>query len=94
MHRASVSSHGAGRESGASIWLLGAALFGPVLGVSCFQWALSGASSALVLAVTATAPIIIMPLAAYIEDDRPGWPAFIGAVIAVVGVVWLVLLAA
>lgn len=91
---ASPTSRGTGCESRALAWLAGATLFGPVLGVSCFQWALSGASSALVLAVTATAPIIIMPLTAYIEDDRPGWPAIFGAVIAVVGVAWLALLAA
>jgi drug/metabolite transporter (DMT)-like permease len=91
---APVLQHRAGRPLGEVYWLLGAALFGPVLGVSCFQWALSGASSAMVLSVTATAPVIIMPLAAYIEDDRPGWPAVIGAAIAVVGVAWLALLAA
>ena len=92
--RGSAASRGYECEPGSLPWLLGAAMFGPVLGVSCFQWALSGASSALVLAVTATAPIIIMPLAAYIEDDRPGWPAVAGAVIAVVGVAWLALTAA
>lgn len=72
-------------------WLLGAALFGPVLGVSCFQWALSGAGSALVLSITATAPIIIMPLSACIEKDRPGSLAILGAVVAVAGVMLMTL---
>lgn len=68
-------------------WLVGAAMFGPVLGVSCFQWALSLESSAVVLSITAITPVLIMPMAFYIDKDRPSGLAVLGACIAVAGVV-------
>jgi drug/metabolite transporter (DMT)-like permease len=75
-------------------WLLGAALFGPVLGVTAFQWALGVAPSAVVLAFTATTPILVMPLAMWLEKDRPSQAAVAGALVAVAGVVWMSLLPA
>jgi len=71
----------------APVWLVGTALFGPVLGVSCFQWALLTSKSAVVLAITAITPVLVMPLAAYVERDEPGVWAVIGGLIAVSGVV-------
>ena len=70
-------------------WVLGAALFGPVIGVSCFQWALHSLESGIVLAFTAMTPIILMPLAAITEGDHPSRLAILGAVIAVAGVALL-----
>lgn len=70
-----------------SWWVAGAALFGPVLGVSCFQWALGQASSAVVLSITATTPIIVIPMSAYMDGDRPGVITLAGSVIAVTGVI-------
>lgn len=70
-------------------WLIGAALFGPVVGVSCFQWALQDLESGVVLAVVALTPIAMMPLAALTEGDRPGGLAIAGALVAVAGVVLL-----
>ncbi len=71
--------------------LLGAAALGPVVGVSCFQWALQSTPSALVLAVTATTPIILMPLTWIFDGDRPRPLAWFGAALAVAGVVLLAL---
>ncbi len=70
-------------------WLFATVIFGAVLGVSCFQWALQGLESGIVLAVVALTPIVMMPLTAVMEGDRPMRPALIGAVIAVAGVVLL-----
>jgi len=70
-------------------WLLGAAGFGPIIGVSCFQWALGLAPSSLVLSITATTPILVIPLAMIFEKDRPGPLAAIGALLAVAGVILL-----
>lgn len=70
-------------------WLLGAALFGPVVGVSCFQWALQSLESGVVLAVVSLSPIVMMPLAALTEGDRPSRLAIVGALLAVAGVVLL-----
>lgn len=74
-------------------WLIGAAVFGPVAGVSCFQWALSDAKSAVVLSIISTTPILIMPLSAYIEKDKPDTAGILGATVAVTGVILLTLLA-
>jgi drug/metabolite transporter (DMT)-like permease len=70
-------------------WLLAAVLCGPALGVSCFQWALSLQSSVVVLSVAATAPVLIMPMAAIVDGDRPTRLAVLGGVIAVAGVIWM-----
>jgi drug/metabolite transporter (DMT)-like permease len=70
-------------------WLLGAALFGPVIGVSCFQWALQDLESGIVLAVVALTPIAMLPLARITEGDHPSRLALVGAVVAVAGVVLL-----
>ncbi len=70
-------------------WLIGAALFGPVIGVSFFQWALKSQESGIVLAVVATTPIVMMPLSAITEGDRPSLLSIFGAIIAVAGVVLL-----
>ncbi|MEM7699205.1 MAG: DMT family transporter [Verrucomicrobiota bacterium] len=70
-------------------WILGASLFGPVIGVSCFQWSLQSLESGIVLAIVATTPIVMMPLALITEGDRPTGLAIFGAVLAVAGVVLL-----
>jgi drug/metabolite transporter (DMT)-like permease len=70
-------------------WLVGAALFGPVIGVSCFQWALQDLESGIVLAVVALTPIVMMPLARITEGDHPSRLGLVGAVVAVAGVVLL-----
>ncbi|MDF1811689.1 MAG: DMT family transporter [Verrucomicrobiales bacterium] len=72
-------------------WMLGAALFGPAVGVSCFQWALKSQESGVVLAVVALTPVVMMPMSAVTEGDRPGLWAVIGALLAVGGVVALYL---
>ncbi len=70
-------------------WVLASATFGPIIGVSCFQWALESASSGIVLAIVAMTPIVMIPLAAVTERDRPTRLAVLGAAIAVVGVIAL-----
>lgn len=70
-------------------WLLGASIFGPVIGVSCFQWALQCLESGVALAVVALTPIAMMPLAYFTEGDRPTPLSLVGALVAVAGVVVL-----
>jgi drug/metabolite transporter (DMT)-like permease len=66
-------------------WLLGTTLCGPVLGVACYQWALSEAPAATVQAILALVPVVVMPLAMLTEGDRPRPLAWVGAVVAVAG---------
>jgi uncharacterized membrane protein len=70
-------------------WLAAAVMCGPVLGVSCFQWALGLQSSVVVLSITASAPVLVMPMSAWIDGDRPPKIAVAGAILAVAGVILL-----
>lgn len=73
-----------------AFWLGGTMIFGPVIGVSCYQIAIMKTeSSAIVLAVAATSTLIIMPLARLIEKDKPGLRQVMGTLVAVSGVAWL-----
>ncbi|MBL8269708.1 DMT family transporter [Steroidobacter sp.] len=65
------------------------AISGPVLGVSCYQWALASAPSAVVLAIVATTPIVVLPLAWLLENDRPTRVSMLGSFIAIAGIVGL-----
>lgn len=70
-------------------WLFGTALFGPVLGVSCFQWSLKLLPSGLASAVVAMTPIAMIPMVMVLDGERPKWLSVVGAFVAVGGVVWL-----
>jgi drug/metabolite transporter (DMT)-like permease len=70
-------------------WMLANGLAGPVLGVGCYQWALATTPSGLVLPIAATAPLLAMPIAFWLEGDRPSTRALVGGVIAVAGCIAL-----
>lgn len=72
-------------------WIVLNSLCGPLLGVSCYQWALGELPTGIVLSIVATTPLAIMPFTFAMEGDKPTWRSFVGAVIAVVGVVALAL---
>lgn len=59
------------------------ALGGPILGVTCYQWALIAAPSAVVLPIMALTPIAVIPLAWFMENERPGFRSILGSLIAV-----------
>jgi drug/metabolite transporter (DMT)-like permease len=64
-------------------WVVANAMAGPVIGVSCFQWALGTTPSAIVLPIVALTPIVVMPFAYFFEGDRPKLASLAGAAIAV-----------
>ena len=68
-------------------WLVGAALTGPVIGVSCFQWALQTQKSAIVLAITATSPLLVTLMARAFEKEKTSLLATVGSLISVAGVI-------
>ena len=70
-------------------WLLANGFAGPVLGVGCYQWALATTPSGIVLPITATAPLLAIPIAFWLEHDRPSRRAILGALIAVTGCIAL-----
>lgn len=71
------------------LWVLCNTLAGPVLGVSCFQWALSQAPTGLVLPIVALTPLVIIPFAHWMENEKTTWREMLGGAIAVAGVATL-----
>lgn len=70
-------------------WMIANGLAGPVLGVGCYQWALATTPSGIVLPIAATAPLLSMPIAYWLEGDRAPKRAILGGILAVAGCVAL-----
>jgi drug/metabolite transporter (DMT)-like permease len=68
-----------------------AALFGPVVGVACYQWALATAPSGIVLPIVALCPVVILPLSYFWEGDRPHPRSYVGGAVAVACAIGLAL---
>ena len=68
-------------------WLILAAIFGPVLGVSCLQQSLKTLTSGEAMAVTATSPLLLIPLGYFFEGDRIRRLSVLGAFLGVGGVI-------
>jgi drug/metabolite transporter (DMT)-like permease len=71
------------------LWIPFNAFSGPILGVSCYQWALATTASGIVLPIVACTPLVIIPFSYWLEGERPTRRSILGAVIAVAGVVSL-----
>jgi drug/metabolite transporter (DMT)-like permease len=70
-------------------WVTANALAGITLGVSCMQIALKTTPAGIVLAIVATTPIVVLPLARIVDGDRITPKSLGGALIAVAGAVAL-----
>jgi drug/metabolite transporter (DMT)-like permease len=70
-------------------WLIGNSLAGPSFGVACYQWALMTTPTNIVLPIVATTPLVVIPLAHFLEGDRVTRRAVVGGIIAVAGVIGL-----
>ena len=81
--RNSFGFTGRSNVRGAGGWMLANGLAGPVLGVGCYQWALATTPSGIVLPVAAIAPLLSIPIALWLEGDRPSRRSVLGGVIAV-----------
>ena len=66
--------------------LLLATLLGPSAGIVLQQAALAGLSGGLAVALRSTAPVMALPLAWWLEGDRPGWRGLLAAIAALAGV--------
>jgi drug/metabolite transporter (DMT)-like permease len=66
-------------------------LIGPVLGVGSYQWALATTPSGLVLPIAATTPLFAIPIAWWLEGDRPSRRTLVGSLVAVAGCIALTL---
>ncbi|HEY5345017.1 MAG TPA: DMT family transporter [Verrucomicrobiae bacterium] len=70
-------------------WVLANALAGQTLGVTCMQWALKTTPAAVVAAIIATTPLVLLPMTRIVEGEKIGFRSLVGALVAVGGVVGL-----
>jgi drug/metabolite transporter (DMT)-like permease len=70
-------------------WVLANALAGQTLGVTCMQWALKTTPAAVVAAIIATTPLVLLPMTRIVEGEKIGFRSLIGALVAVGGVIGL-----
>ncbi len=76
----------------APVWVTLNALFGPVLGVTCLMWAVSLVPNpGLVQTVAATATLLSILPARLLEGARPGRNYYLGCILSLSGVAWLLL---
>lgn len=71
------------QRKGVSKWLIFSVTFGPVVGIPCYQMALAEVPAGIVHAILACLPLTVIPLAWWIDGDRPSWRALVGGVVAV-----------
>ncbi len=70
-------------------WVMANALAGATVGVSFLQRALASTPSALVLAIIALTPLIVVPFAYFLEHERPSVRSLLGGALAVAAAVVL-----
>lgn len=66
-------------------------LCGPMLGVTCYQWALMTTPTHIALPIIATTPLAVIPFAHFFDGERITKHAIFGSVLAVGGVIGLAL---
>lgn len=66
-------------------------LFGPILGVTCTVWAQQTLPAGQVQSVAAVAPLIAVPFAYWLEGHQPPRVWYLGALVAVAGLIALYL---
>ncbi len=71
------------------LFVVANSLVGPTIGVGCYQWALKTTPSGIVLPIVATAPLVTILLAWWIDKVRPTRRAVLGGLLAVAGAVAL-----
>jgi len=86
---AARSSFGALRDRKATGLMLGGALAGPFLGVTLSLAALQYIEAGVAASITAVYPIPTLMLSAAVGHERPTWRGFLGAGVAVAGVIVL-----
>lgn len=67
-------------------WVLANAATGPILGVTCYQWALRTTPAGVVQPIVAAAPLLTIPFAMLLEGARPRSAYYAGTVLAIAGV--------
>ncbi len=71
-------------------WVLANGFAGQTLGVTCYQWALKTTPTGLVLAIVATAPLVVIPFARVFENEPIAARSVVGGIVAVTGAILLI----
>ncbi len=72
-------------------WVLANGFAGQTLGTTCYQFALKSAPTGIVMPIIATTPLVVIPFAYFLENEKVTARAIFGGAIAVLGVIGLVL---
>lgn len=72
-------------------WILANGFAGQTLGTTCYQLALRSTATGIVMPIIATTPLVVIPFARIMENERITARAMTGGAIAVLGVIGLVL---
>lgn len=83
------STLGAMRDGKATAFMAAGAVMGPVIGVTLALTSLHYIEAGVSASITALAPLLAMLIAARFHGERLSWRAFVGALIAVAGVILL-----
>lgn len=70
-------------------WVIVNATAGPSIGVACYQWALLEQPTGIVVAIAALTPLAVVPLAWWLDGERPTRKSFYGGLLAMGGAVLL-----
>lgn len=84
-----TANHAPGTWRRAWPWVFTNGLSGPSLGVACYQWAFQLQPTGVVMSITALTPLAVVPLAWWLDGERPTPRSLAGGAIAVAGAVWL-----
>jgi drug/metabolite transporter (DMT)-like permease len=57
--------------------------------MTCFQWEIEKTPAAIVTAIVATTPIVLLPMTRIVDGEKIGSRSLVGAMIAVAGVIGL-----
>jgi len=77
-----LAAAGHPRPGSACWWLAASIVLGPLVGLSVYQWVLITQPGALVQAMTALTPVIVIPFSWWIDGDRPSWHGVVGGILA------------
>lgn len=72
-------------------WVLANGFAGQTLGTTFYQIALKYAPTGIVMPIIATTPLVVIPFAHYMENEKVAARAVVGGAIAVLGVIGLVM---
>ncbi|NJD58098.1 MAG: EamA family transporter [Anaerolineales bacterium] len=71
------------------VYILGGALFGPLIGVSLSLFAIQNTSIGIASTIIALPPIFLLPIGHFVFKEKISWQAVTGTIVAVTGVAML-----